>query len=50
MIQTVFLDLDNTILDFTHAEAVALRRALLEAGRLPEERARRLEALGLRGG
>ena len=29
---------------------VRRQRALLEAGRLPEERARRLEALGLRGG
>ncbi|SFP74247.1 2-haloacid dehalogenase [Oscillibacter sp. PC13] len=36
MIETVFLDLDNTILDFTHAEAVALRRALMETG-LPAE-------------
>lgn len=29
---------------------VRRQRALLEAGRLPEERARRLETLGLRGG
>ena len=31
MLKTVFLDLDDTILDFTRAEAAALRRALTEA-------------------
>lgn len=31
MLTTVFLDLDDTILDFTRAEAEALRRALTEA-------------------
>lgn len=31
MLRTVFLDLDDTILDFTRAEAEALRRALTEA-------------------
>lgn len=31
MLRTVFLDLDDTILDFTRAEAEALRRALREA-------------------
>lgn len=30
MLKTVFLDLDDTILDFTRAEAEALRRALTE--------------------
>lgn len=30
MLKTVFLDLDDTILDFTRAEAAALRRALTE--------------------
>lgn len=30
MVKTVFLDLDDTLLDFTRAEAVALRRALEE--------------------
>ncbi len=32
MLRTVFLDLDDTILDFSRAEAAALRRALTEAG------------------
>lgn len=32
MLKTVFLDLDDTILDFARAEAAALRRALTEAG------------------
>ena len=32
VIKTIFLDLDDTILDFSMAEAAALRRALLEAG------------------
>lgn len=32
MVKTVFLDLDDTILDFHKAEASALRRTLLEAG------------------
>lgn len=32
MLQTIFLDLDDTILDFTLAEAVALRKALTEVG------------------
>lgn len=32
MLKTVFLDLDDTILDFTRAEAEALRRTLTEAG------------------
>ena len=31
MLRTVFLDLDDTILDFSRAEAAALRRALTEA-------------------
>lgn len=31
MLRTVFLDLDDTILDFTRGEAEALRRALTEA-------------------
>ena len=31
MLKTVFLDLDDTILDFARAEAAALRRALTEA-------------------
>lgn len=31
MLRTVFLDLDDTILDFSLAEAAALRRALTEA-------------------
>ena len=32
MIQTIFFDLDNTLLDFNRAEAAALGRALEEAG------------------
>ena len=32
MITTIFFDLDDTLLDFTKAEAIALRRALGEAG------------------
>ena len=32
MVKTIFFDLDNTLLDFDRAEAVALRRALTEAG------------------
>ena len=32
MVKTVFLDLDDTILDFHKAEAAALRRTLQEAG------------------
>ncbi len=31
MLQTIFFDLDDTLLDFTRAEAAALRRALEEA-------------------
>ena len=38
VIKTIFLDLDDTILDFSMAEAAALRRALLEAGIPPEDR------------
>lgn len=30
MIKTIFFDLDNTLLDFTRAEAAALTRALRE--------------------
>ena len=32
MITTILFDLDDTLLDFTKAEAIALRRALEEAG------------------
>ena len=32
MIKTIFLDLDDTILDFTGGEARALTRALTEMG------------------
>lgn len=32
MLNTIFFDLDDTLLDFTRAEAVALRRALTEVG------------------
>lgn len=32
MVTTIFFDLDDTLLDFTRAEAAALRRALTEAG------------------
>ena len=32
MITTIFVDLDDTLLDFTKAEAIALRRALGEVG------------------
>lgn len=38
MIKTVFLDLDDTLLDFGMAEAAALQRALSEAGIPPEAR------------
>lgn len=31
MLKTIFFDLDDTLLDFTRAEAEALRRALMEA-------------------
>lgn len=37
MVKTIFFDLDNTLLDFDRAEAVALRRALTEAGAPAEE-------------
>ena len=37
MIRFVFLDLDDTLLDFLKAEAVALRRALREVGLDPTE-------------
>lgn len=37
MIQFVFLDLDDTLLDFHKAEAVAIRRALKEMGLDPTE-------------
>lgn len=37
MLKTVFLDLDDTILDFTRAEAEALRRALMEADVLADD-------------
>ena len=32
MITTILFDLDDTLLDFTKAEAIALHRALEEAG------------------
>lgn len=32
MLRTIFFDLDNTLLDFTRAEAAALRQALTEIG------------------
>ena len=38
MIETIFFDLDDTLLDFTKAEAVALRRALTESD-VPAEQA-----------
>ena len=38
VIKTIFLALDDPILDFSMAEAAALRRALLEAGIPPEDR------------
>lgn len=37
MIETVFLDLDDTLLDFHRAEAAALRRALTEMDVTPTE-------------
>ncbi len=32
MLRAIFFDLDDTLLDFTWAEATALRRALTEPG------------------
>ena len=37
MIDTIFFDLDNTLLDFNQAERIALTRALSEMGIKPEE-------------
>ena len=35
MVKTIFLDLDNTLLDFDRAEAAALSKALEQAGITP---------------
>ena len=42
MVDDVFLDMDETILDFTKAERLALRRSLEEAGIAPKEEILRL--------
>lgn len=48
MIQSVFLDLDNTLLDFTRSEANALGQTLRERGISPtEEMLRRYHAINM---
>ena len=46
MIQYLFLDLDNTILDFTKAESIAIRKTMRQYGLEPtDELARRYSAI-----
>ena len=48
MIQSVFLDLDNTLLDFTRSEANALGQTLRERGISPtEEMLRRYHVINM---